>query len=183
MAMSLFAGQDTGWMPQAVLFDMTSDTVKAKLPGKMQAGLFRIFNPQWTADGRYFYHIIMKTIDRPGQRTQYKVLSRIWDAKAGKEVGLLTGLSPIGAGPNCTMVLVEPPSYRKKFLPNQPKSKTDSQIVLHAQDDKTLGKTLHPLGDMSTYPISTQGKWLLYMRTDAEGKKAVCMAEIILPKK
>ena len=57
-------------------------------------------------------------------------------------------------------------------------------VVLHAQDDKTLGRKLHPLGDRSIRPITTQGKWLLFIRYNTgKGKDTVCRAEIVLPKK
>ena len=183
MVMLLFADRHTGWKKQSVIFDMTSDRVKAKLPDRPPPFVFMIFNPQWAADGRHLYHVAARTVERPGKRSRQGILTRIWNAKTGKEAGLLTGMTPIGPGPKNTMVLVELQSERKKLAADKsaPKPKPKSQIVLHAQDDKTLGKKLHPLGDMSTYPISTQGKWLLYIRKDATGAEAVCMAEIKLP--
>ena len=59
----------------------------------------------------------------------------------------------------------------------------EREIVLHAQSDKTLGKGLHSLRDDSLRPISTQGKWLLFIRKDEDGTETARMPEIALPKK
>ena len=158
-----------------VLYDLKGDTVKAELIAGEEIGKMTSDNPQWTADGRYLYYAVVKEEERDGRKLR-KVFTRIWDAKAGKEAGTLSGVCPIGAGPGAgTMVLTKLPHTEQR--PRAP-----GEIVLHAQGDKTLGQELHRLGDASTRPISTQGKWLLFIRKDANGNEAACMAEIALPR-
>ncbi|MDP6544986.1 MAG: hypothetical protein QGH60_13430 [Phycisphaerae bacterium] len=160
---------------RCVLYDMKTDTIKTELADQDQSRRIMKNNPQWTNDGRYVYHIMVKNEQRDG-RNHRETLTRIWDVKAGQEVGILSGVAPVGPGPGKgTMVLLR--------LPSRGGSKAEPRIVLHAQDDKTLGQKLHPLGDASTYPITTRGKWLLYRPEDAKGNRAVCLAEIALPKK
>jgi len=178
---------------RCVLYDLKTDTVKAELVGKDQTRTLLEHNPQWTADGRYIYHIIIKDDVRDG-RSHSETMTRIWDAKAGKEVSIISGVAPIGPGPDRgTMVLVRLLITPRVISPEvigdkdaaqiQPPPKVEREIVLHARGDKTLGPGLHPLGDKSMRPISTQGKWLLFIRTDANGNEKACMAEIALPKK
>ena len=126
-----------------------------------------MYNPQWTGNGRYLYYY--ETAYEPVEEKRRNPVTRIWDAKLGKKAGVLADVVPIGPGPGKnTMVLSKG---------------TEQEIVLHAQGDKTLGKGLHSLGDESMRPISTQGKWLLFIRKDAKGNETACMAEIALPKK
>ena len=167
----------TEGMPgRCVLYDVKTDTVNGELIGKRQSPELMEYNPQWTGDGRYVYHIITNSEVRDG-RSYRKILTRIWDVKAGKEVSLLSDVAPIGPGSGKgTMVLVRIPSTPSRVSGVR-------EIFLHAQDDKTLGQKLHPLGDASMRPISTQGKWLLFIRKDADGKEKACLAEIVLPKK
>jgi len=160
---------------RCVLYDLKTDTVKTELADQDHSRRIMKNNPQWTNDGRYVYHIMVKREQRDG-RSHSETLTRIWDVEAGREVGILSGVMPVGPGPGKgTMVLVR--------LRTQSSSNAEPRIVLHAQDDKTLGQKLHPLGDKSMYPISTQGKWLLYRPNDAKGNRAVCLTEIVLPKK
>ena len=175
IAMQLFTEGERPRPKNLILYDLKTDTAKSVLVGKYQGGGGMQNNPQWTSDGRYIYHVIVKDEQRDGRR-QRKILTRIWDTRTNKEVGLLPDVAPVGPGPGKgTMVLVRFPAITgPRTLP---------KIVLHAQDNKTLGKTMHPLGDISTYPISTQGKWLLFVRIEPKGKKTVCIAEISLPKK
>jgi len=158
---------------RCVLYDMNTDTIKAELGDKDQGRSIRKNKPQWTSDGRYLYHTIIKNERRDG-RNHRETLTRVWDVKTNKEASILSGVAPVGPGPgNGAMVLFR--------LPSRGGSKTEPRIVLHAQDDKTLGQKLHPLGDESMYPICTQGKWLLYRPDDVKGNRAVCLAEIVLP--
>ena len=153
-----------------VLYDLTTDTVKSKLCGQDQADAFTKNNMQWTADGRYLYHVMTKNENRDVRR-HTETLTRVWDVQAGKEVGVFSGVVPIGPGPGkASMVL-----WRRQTA-SEPKDRP--QVLLHTPDGK-----LKPFGDKSIHPISTQGKWLLYIRTDADGKEKACMAEIVLPKK
>jgi len=182
---------------KCVLYDLKTDTVKAELADKDQCRRLTEHNPQWTADGRYVYHIMVKNEQRDGRRHS-EVLTRIWDVKAGKEVGILSGVAPVGPGPGKGTMVLAKPSARPQMTPEAPQAvggdndaakaqpvapKVEREIVLHAQDDKTLGQKLHPLGDKSIRPISTQGKWLLFIRKDADGNEKACLAEIALPKK
>jgi hypothetical protein len=179
---------------RCVLYDMKTDTVKAELAGQDQSRRLMKHNPQWTTDGRYLYHIMVKNEQREGRR-HTETLTRIWDVKAGKELGILSGVTPVGPGPGKdTMVLVRPPgnkrAERRAAVDGddaanvaEPAPKRGREIFLHAQDDKMLGQKLHPLGDKSIRPICTQGKWLLFIRRDANGNEKACLAEIALPKK
>ena len=172
MVMQLFTEGERPKPSNCIIYNLKTDTTKGVLAGKDQGRGGMANNPRWTSDGRYIYHVIVKDEQRDGRRHS-ETLTRIWDTHAGKEVGLLSGVAPVGPGPGKgTMVLVRFPTRR-----------TLPKIVLHAQDNKTLGKTLHPLGDKSTYPISTQGKWLLFVRIGAKGNETACIAEIVLPKK
>jgi hypothetical protein len=150
-----------------VLYDLKSYTVKAELGGRDEIRMLYEHNPQWTSDGRYLYYIKRKEEMRDGRRGK-KFLTRIWDAQAGKEAGLIPGtpmgIAPLGPGPGKgTMVLTRP-----TIIPGRRGgTQMAMAIVLHAQDDKMLGDKLHPLGDTSMQPISTQGKWLLFIRDDA----------------
>jgi len=197
MAMVLVAEGERPRPGRCVLYDLKRDTVKAELADKDQSRSLTEHNPQWTADGRYIYHIIIKNEQRDG-RSHREILTRIWDVKAGKEVGILSGVAPVGPGPGQgTMVLVRL-AARPLIPPQAPRAaggdndaakaqpvgpKVAREIVLHAQDDKTLGQGLHRLGEKSMRPISTQGKWLLFIRKDADGNEKACLAEIALPKK
>ncbi len=74
---------------------------------------------------------------------------------------------------------------RPTIIPGRSSSSTQLgwEIVLHAQNDKALGDELHPLGDTSMRPISVKGKWLLFIREDANGiPNKAYIAEIALPK-
>ena len=160
-----------------VLYDLKTDTIKAELAGQDQSRGIMEHNPQWTADGRYIYHLIVKN-ERRGGRSHSQTLTRIWDAKTGKEAGILSGVIPVGPGPGKgTMVLIRHQTRTVSLRTAKP------LVVLHAQDDKTLGGKLTPLGDKFIRPITTQGKWLLFIRYDPAGSGTVCMAEIALPKK
>jgi len=160
---------------RCVLYDMKADTIKTELADQDQSRRIMKNNPQWTNDGRYVYHIMVKKEQRDG-RSHSETLTRIWDVKSGGEVGILSGVMPVGPGPGKgTMVLVR--------LRGQLDSNAEPRIVLHSQGNKTLGQKLHPLGDASMYPICTQGKWLLYRPNDAKGNRSICLAEIALPKK
>jgi hypothetical protein len=169
-----------------VLYDLKTDTVKSDLVDRDQGGRLSRFNPQWTEDGRYLHYLTVKEEQRDG-RVHTEAVTRIWDAKTGKEVGVLSGVAPIGAGPGkSTMVLDRPLTWPWGNLPAEP------GIYLHSQGDKGLGHKLHRLGDAATYPLSTQGKWLLFIREDSlevqrakrvKGSGKVCLAEIVLPKK
>jgi len=189
-------GEGKGLRPgRCVLYDMKTDTVKAELADKDQGRRLTEHNPQWTSDGRYIYHVITKNERRDG-RSHREILTRIWDVKAGKEAGILSGVAPVGPGPGKgTMVLVRFPA-RPLMPPRAPRAaggdndaakaqpaapRVTQEIVLHAQDDKALGRKLHRLGDSSTRPISTQGKWLLFIRKDDNGNEKACLAEIALP--
>ena len=180
---------------KCVLYDLKTDTVKAELAGQEQSRRIMEHHPQWTADGRYVYHVIIKDEERDG-RHHSEILTRIWDVKAGREVSILSGVAPIGPGPGKgTMVLIRlpgpqmtPPAPRAAAgdgpaKPQPPAPEVKREILLHAQDDKTLGRDLHRLGDTSIRPISTQGEWRLFIRKDADGKEKACLAEIALPKK
>ncbi len=157
-----------------VLYDLKADTIKAELADRQHARKLDDYNPQWTGDGRYLYYYGTVTeqgdVNERGEReNRSKPVTRIWDAKAGKEAGVLADVVPIGPGPGKnTMVLSKGKEH---------------EIVLHAQGDKALGKGLHALGDASIRPISTQGKWLLFIRKDDAGKESARMAEIAMPKK
>lgn len=151
-----------------ILYDLKADTIKAELAdGKHVAWVFGC-KPQWTGDGRYLYYFGFVDEQVEG-KTRSKSVTRIWDAKAGKEAGVLADVVPIGPGSGKnTMVLSKG---------------QEQEIVLHAQGDKTLGRGLHSLGDDSVRPISTQGKWLLFIRKDEDGTETARMAEIAMPKK
>ena len=170
MAMLLRTEAERPRMDKLVLYDLSADTIKAELPGDNVLGIGADFMPQWTANGRYLYYLTV---------TKDDFLTRIWDVKAGKEVGTLSGVIPLGPGPGeGTMVL-----FRMIIVRGFIMGVLEGKIALHAQDNRTLGQKLHPLGDKSTRPISTQGKWLLFIREDAKGGRKACMAEIALPKK
>ena len=173
MAMVPVDKGERSWVGKCVLYDLKTDTIKAELgDNKAQTQVLSELNPQWTADGRYLYMALRK--DENSHRPE--VLTRIWDIKAGKEVSIISGVAPVGPGPgNATMVLASTPGK----TPAGRDTKDKPGIVLHIQGDETL----HPLGDKHIRPISTQGKWLLFIRRDAEGKETACMAEIVLPKK
>ncbi len=95
-------------------------------------------------------------------------------------MNILSGLTPVGPGPGkTTMVLVKRPMRQNSGAESQPAVQPKQQILLHTQGDDKL----HPLGDKTMRPISTQGKWLLFIRKAAEGKETACMAEIVLLKK
>ncbi|MCP4374931.1 MAG: hypothetical protein GY794_01925 [bacterium] len=164
---------------ESVLYDIKTDTVKSELVKKGQSNVLLEYNPQWTSDGRYLYHLLVKH-ERSEEREYTEVLTRIWDAKASKEVGIYSSIAPIGPGPaKGTMVLVKNPPRPRSSPGTQPAIKVEPGIVLHIQGDKKL----HPLGDKTMRPISTQGKWLLFVRKNADGKEKAYIAEIVLPKK
>ncbi len=153
-----------------VVYDLKTDTAKTELAGQDQAESLMKNNPQWTADGRYIYHVVLKKENRNGVRHR-ETLTRIYDVHSAQETGILSGLTPIGPGPGKnSMVLV-----RREKAPNP---RIDPQIYLHMRDDKSPDGKLHPLGDKSILPVSTQGKWLLFIREDADGKEEACLAEI-----
>ncbi len=161
-------GKQTPRPGKFVLYDLKADTIKAELADREHARKLDDYNPQWTGDGRYLYYYGIEDVKREGELRAMPI-TRIWDVKLGKEAGVLADTVPIGPGPGTnTMVLS--------------KGK-EQEIVLHVQGDKTLGKGLHSLGDESIRPISTQGKWLLFIRKDDDGTESARMAEITLPKK
>ena len=116
---------------------------------------------------------LWRWIDRPTHVARdldrLSPVTRIWDAKAGKEAGVLADVAPIGPGPGKNTMVLSKGQQR--------------EIVLHAQADKNLGRGLHSLGDESIRPISTQGKWLLFIRKDKDGAESARIAEIAMPNK
>jgi hypothetical protein len=171
MVLLLFTEGQNPHPGNCVIYDLKADKVKAELTGQDQAESLMKHNPYWTADGRYIYHVLVKKEDRNGVKHR-ETLTRIYDVRSAQETGILSGLTPIGPGPGKTSMVL----LRKKAA----KPRTDSQIYLHVSDTKSPDGKLHPLGDKTIRPISTQGKWLLYIRTDDAGKEKACMAEIKL---
>ncbi len=173
MVLLLFTEGEEPAPGNCVVYDLKTDTAKSVLAGQDQAEPLMKNNPQWTADGRYIYHVVLKKENRNGVRHR-ETLTRIYDVQTSQETGILSGLTPIGPGPGKnSMVLVR----REKA----PRPKIDSQVYLHVGDKKSPDGKLHPLGDKTILPISTQGKWLLFIREDDDGKEKACMAEIKLP--
>ena len=97
----------------------------------------------------------------------------MFDVQAGKEVAVFSDIVPIGPGPKGSMVLVRAQSAKIE--------EKQSRILIHQQIKKSQEGKLTPLGDESVRPISTQGKWLLFIRKDKDGKETVRLAEIKLP--
>ncbi len=130
------------------------------------------YNPQWTTDGRYLYYVDFEDADNEdasGRPRRGKLVSRIWDRKKAKVVATVGDCIPVGPGPGKdTMVLVK----RDKAVAS------GSRIFLHSPTGVEW-----ILGDGSQRPISTQGKHIVYVRKDADGKEFICMAEISLPVK
>ena len=56
------------------------------------------------------------------------------------------------------------------------------EAVLHHVSSKAGGE-LQRLGDDAIRPVSTRGKWLVYIRKAPGGEESACIAEIALPKK
>ena len=175
MAMVLFTEGKNPQPGDCVLYDLKTDKVKTRLAGQGHAETFLRHNPQWTADGRYLYYVTIKKEERNGRRHR-ETLTHILDVHSSKEAGILSGLAAVGPGPGkASMVLGRRQTDRG--------AKDQPQILLHLRDKKTPDGKLYPLGDKTTRPISTQGKWLLYTRPGDNGKTKVCRAEIVLPKK
>jgi len=168
MAMVLMSEGKKPLPNRLVLYDLNADTIKAELAEGEEAAWIFDLNPQWTGDGRYLYYVSVKVEQGEG-KTRPEGITRIWDVKLGKEVGVLADAVPIGPGSGKNTMVLSKGKER--------------EIVLHAQGDKKLGKGLHSLGDASMRAISTQGKWLLFIRKDAKGNETACMAEIAMPKK
>ncbi|MDP6637386.1 MAG: hypothetical protein QGG42_21010 [Phycisphaerae bacterium] len=160
---------------RCVLYNLKSDSIVSELADQEQSRRMTENNPQWTSDGRYIYHIVVKNEQRDG-RTHRETLTRIWDPQTKQEAGILSDVAPIGPGPGKGAMVLARPRVMSK-------SKEDPRIFLHIQGDKAVDQKLHPLGDASIRPISTQGKWLLFIRKDANGAEKACLAEIALPKK
>ena len=173
MAMVLFTEGANPRPSDFVLYDLKADKVKTKLADQDHSDTFLKNNPQWTADGRYLYYVMVKDEKRNGRRHR-EMLTHIRDVPSNREVGILSGLAPVGPGPGkASMVLGRREADRG--VENQ------SQILLHLRDKKTPDGKLYPLGDKSMHPISMQGKWLLYTRPGADGNTKLCRAAIVLP--
>ncbi len=159
----LMRDMDKGSGEEFVLYDLKKDKVAARLPlhREGQNKLYR-HGSRWTSGGRYLYYIDMNVwVARDGQKLS-KVVTRIWDRKAGKLVGELTEAAPVGPGPTKTTMVLG-------------RYGGDDALVHDAASGKVWVRPL-------IRPIAARADHILYVKHDDAGKEVLSRARIELPK-
>jgi hypothetical protein len=160
-----------------VLYDLKSDAVTTQLDigkeGLAALKFKRGSTLQWTGDGRYLYYVDL-SVDSGGRR-RTKCFTRIWDVRKSREAAILDGVTPVGPGPNGTMVM-----RRRYFATSRPSGDDAYRTLLH---DPASG-SLRGISNPRDHVLDVQGKWLLLLRDDANSVlDKVCIAKIVLPAK
>lgn len=147
------------------LCDLTTGKLTAELP-LPRGNSIDDYGPQWTADGRCFYYVFRirhlgePRVTRPREERE----SRIWDRTKARALPAIHNMLPVGPGPTATTMVLTPYPKRDK-------------VMIH---DATAGKTWAVAGE-NIRPVCSEGKYILYVRTDKEGKKILYRGKIKLP--
>ncbi len=146
------------------LYDYAKDAKVADLPLHERNTSLDDYTPQWTADGRYLYYVDVEMEPTAEGGTRRKLFRRVWDAKSNREAGKLSDRMVVGpCGGPTTMVL----------------TRREGGAFLHdAATGREQPLTGPPGARTAIRPLSTTGKYLLYVRTPPEGKPLLCRAEI-----
>ncbi len=150
--------------PELGLFDLAKGKMAVKLPLREHNTKLDDYCPQWTPDGRYLYYIGVDREPRASGSTRRKYESRIWDRVKGQSVPEVPGMVPVGPGPTATTMVLAP--YR-----------TDGKLTVHDAKADTSWTVDGP----EARAIGSEGKYVLYVRRDDEGKDVVCRGQIKLP--
>ena len=148
-----------------VLFDLVKGKMVVDLPLRERNNIDS-YGPQWTADGRYFYYVGAERKSGKNVTTRGMDMkeSRIWDRVNGKALPTIPYMLPVGPGPTATtMVLV-------------PHGKRDKLVVHDAQADKAW-----LAAGPEVKPICSEGKYIVYVKRDKEGKDVLYRGQIKLP--
>jgi hypothetical protein len=140
-----------------VLYDLKADKVRAqfKIGTRRQIPDLPL---QWTLDGRYLYYLDQSP-EGVG-RGKPKIVTRIWDVRKAREAGIVDSATPIGPGPNGTMVM-----FAK-----------GSRMLLHDPASGSLWYLAKAL------PLDARGKYVLY-GSSVDTEMTVYVAEIVMPAK
>lgn len=140
-----------------ILYDIKADKRLAVLPTQSE-GKLDDYNPQWTADGRYLYYYDIEEGTAPDGGTRRKTVTRVWDRTKSVETAIIEGVVPVGPAPGkSTVVLMG--------------SGSGGTCIHDAAAEK-----MSPLPEVRF--INAQGRFLVYVRQDKDGKKSVYRAEI-----
>ncbi len=123
--------------------------------------------PQWTADGRYLYFVDVAE-DKVKGESSLQTGTRIYDAKADKEVAMLADTIPVGPGPGGSSMI----------LANLSREQESPRILLsHAPTAKVW-----PVEKADARAVSATGKHLVYIKGVDDDNDAYFMAQIDPPK-
>jgi len=141
-----------------VLYDTKADKQLLMLP--IQSGnKLDDYNPQWTTDGRYLYYVDSENDATSDGKMRRKSITRIWDRKKTVEHAIIENVIPVGPAPGkSAMILI----YK------------DRSCKVH---NPATAKTSPLLGD-GTRLINANGRFLLYVKPDKNGKQSVYRAEM-----
>ncbi|MCP4374723.1 MAG: hypothetical protein GY794_00875 [bacterium] len=140
------------------LFDLVTGKMGVYLPLRERNSIDD-YGPHWTVDGRHLYYV---GTDR--QRDRNMKESRIWDRTGGKELASIPYMLPVGPGPTATTMILTPHPKRNK-------------LVVH---DALAGKTW-PVTGAKIKPICSEGKYIIYVKRNKEGKDVLYRGQIKLP--
>ena len=141
-----------------VLYDTKADKQLLMLP--IQSGnKLDDYNPQWTKDGRYLYYVDSEKDATPDGKMRRKSITRIWDRQKAVEHAIIENVIPIGPAPgNSAMILID----------------KDRNCKLHNPDTNKTS----PLRGTGSRLINANGRFLLYVKQDRNGKQSVYRAEM-----
>jgi len=168
LALRLPASMVNGkWVKYRIgLCDLDTGKLAAELPPLSRGNGIDDYGPQWTADGRYFYYVVRdrhfgkRTIETPREKKE----SRIWDQTKARSLPTIHNMLPVGPGPTSTTMVLTPYPKRDK-------------VMIH---DAAEGKTWTVAGE-NLRPVCSEGEYILYVKTDKQGKKILYRGKIKLP--
>jgi hypothetical protein len=148
------------------LCDLATGKLAAELPPLPRGNGIDDYGPQWTADGRYFYYVVRdrhfgkRTIETPSEKKE----SRIWDRTKARALPTIHNMLPVGPGPTATTMVITPYPKRDK-------------VMIH---DAAAGKTW-TIADADLKPVCSEGKYIIYVKPDKQGRKILYRGQIKLP--
>ena len=152
-------GQEARRGGSFILYDIKADKRLAVLPTQSVSKLDD-YNPQWTADGRYLYYADTETDASPDGGARRKTVTRVWDRTKSAETAVIEGVVPVGPGPGKSAMVLG--------------GLGSGGACIH---DAAAEKMFPLLGEGKRL-INAQGRFLLYVKQDKDGKKSVYRAMI-----
>ena len=183
MVRSLGRPPQKSYMRQELaLYNMKSGKL-FKLPTHDRYAETPIKRAVWSSDGRYLYYTNVKFRGKNESRRESREkrsITHVWDRMAGKEIALIDHASPIGPGPGKSTMVLGKVFDQQPYIPAVPMLHDASTGKLWILMEVAAHKNLEEPLPVHTY--FARGKYIVYYRSGREGRGALYLAEIAMPK-